>query len=122
MNGADGVDPDDFFLVMAAELDGVELAPDDVLNELVTRDGSCMVLYRLDVAPEWSGDDVDDRETAARICVGCPVRRECLELELRTSGDATLGVWGALPAEDVRALFPVWRSRRRSGGRGGERE
>jgi WhiB family redox-sensing transcriptional regulator len=110
------VDPDEFFAQVATGLDRFELVPDEVLFEVVTRDGSCMVLYRLDLEPEWSGDVLTDRETAARICAGCPVRQECLELELRTSGDATLGVWGALPAEDVRALWPVWRSRRRRRG------
>src|ERR1700741_706706 len=108
----------DYFEQLAARLDAFELVPDDVLFELVTRDGSCTVLYRLDLEPEWTGDALTDRELAARICAGCPVRDACLELELRTSGDATLGVWGALPAEDVRAVYPVWRSRRRR--RGGQ--
>jgi WhiB family redox-sensing transcriptional regulator len=129
MNGINAVNPADFVQNIVAELDGVELVPDDVLLDVVTRDGACMVLYRLDLQPEWSGDDVTDREAAARICAGCPVRRECLELELRTSGDTALGVWGALPAEDVRALYPVWQARRRDrdrtgdhhGTRGGER-
>lgn len=118
MNGTDAVNPDDYFIHLATDLDDFESVPDDVLFDLVTRDGSCMVLYRLDLEPEWSGDDLSDRETAAWICAGCPVRRECLELELRTSGDATLGVWGALPADDVRALYPEWQSRRRR--RGGQ--
>lgn len=118
MNGHMPVDPDEFFTSVAAGLDGLEQVPDDVLAEVVTRDGACMLLFRLDLEPEWAGDDLTDRETAARICAGCPVRRECLELELRTSGDQTLGVWGALPAEDVRALYPVWCSRRRR--RGGQ--
>jgi WhiB family redox-sensing transcriptional regulator len=113
MNEHSSVDPDEFFTQVAAGLDRFEQVPDEVLFQVVTRDGSCMVLYRLDLEPEWSGDELSDRETAARICAGCPVRDECLELELRTSGDATLGVWGALPAEDVRAVWPVWRSRRR---------
>jgi WhiB family redox-sensing transcriptional regulator len=121
MNDTDAVNPDDYFTRLAADLDAFESVPDDVLAHLVTRDGSCMVLYWLDLEPEWSGDALTDRETAARICAGCSVRDECLELELRTSGDATLGVWGALPAEDVRALWPVWRSRRRRrGGRLGD--
>lgn len=109
----------DYFEELAARLDAYELVPDDVLFELVTRDGSCMVLYRLDLEPEWTGDELTDREAAARICAGCLVRDACLELELRTSGDATLGVWGALPAEDLRELYPVWRSRRRRRGRSG---
>lgn len=118
MNEHTPVNPDEFFTQMAADLDRLESVPDDVLFEVVTRDGTCMVLFRLELEPEWSGDDLTDRETAAQICAGCPVRRECLELELRTSGEAALGVWGALPAEDVRALYPVWRSRRRR--RGGQ--
>lgn len=113
MNGHIPVEPDEYFTQVAASLDGLADVPDDVLFQVVTRDGACMVLFRLDLEPEWTGDDLTDRELAARICADCPVRRECLELELRTSGDQTLGVWGALPAEDVRALYPVWRSRRR---------
>lgn len=121
MNGHAPVNPDGFFEHTAESLDGFEQVPDAVLWNVVTRDGVCMLLFRLDLEPEWTGDDLTDRETAARICAGCPVRRECLELELRTSGEATLGVWGALPADDVRALYPVWRSRRqRRGGQLGD--
>ena len=112
MDGRVPVDPEEYFTQVASGLDGLADVPDDVLFDVVTRDGACMVLFRLELEPEWTGDELTDRELAARICAGCPVRRECLELELRTSGDATLGVWGALPAEDVRALYPVWRSRR----------
>lgn len=116
------INPDDFFEVIAARLDRFELVPDDVLWEIVTRDGACMALSRLDIEPQWTRDEVTDRELAARICAHCSVRWECLELQLRTSGEHTLGVWGALPAEDVRALYPVWRSRRhRRGGQGGDR-
>jgi WhiB family redox-sensing transcriptional regulator len=75
-----------------------------------------MLRYRLDLEPEWTGDALTDRELAARICADCPVRSECLELQLRTSGDHTLGVWGALHVEDLRAVYPVWRSRRRRHG------
>jgi WhiB family redox-sensing transcriptional regulator len=115
------VNPEEYFTQLAAGLDALADVPDDVLFDVVTRDGACMVLLRLELEPEWTGDDLTDRELAARICADCPVRRECLELELRTSGDATLGVWGALPAEDVRALYPVWRSRRqRRGGQLGD--
>jgi WhiB family redox-sensing transcriptional regulator len=121
MNGVSAAEPDGFYDDVAAELDVCERTPDVVLREVVTRDGSCMVLYGLALEPQWSGDELTDRKTAALICGPCPVRRECLELELRVSGDTTLGVWGALPAEDVRALHPVWQSRRRgSGAEGGE--
>jgi WhiB family redox-sensing transcriptional regulator len=111
MNGFDAVDPDEFLTRIAADLDSVAAVPDDVLNNIVTRDGACMDLYRSDEQPEWSGEELTDRQAAARICGACPVQRECLELVLRTSGAATLGVWGALPAEDVRELYPVWLAR-----------
>lgn len=105
--------PDDFFERIAAGLDRFESVPDALLWLIVTRDGSCMQLYRVDRHPEWTGDELTDRELAARICGGCPVRLECLELQLRTCGDQTLGVWGGLPAEDVRAVYQMWRARRR---------
>src|SRR6266545_3900628 len=114
----DAVNPEDFFAVIAATLDRFGPVADDVLWEVVTRDGSCMHLYRLDLEPEWTGNALTDRELAARICAGCPVRSECLELQLRTDGDHTLGVWGALPAEDLQAVHPVWQSRRRRRGGG----
>jgi WhiB family transcriptional regulator, redox-sensing transcriptional regulator len=110
------VNPDDFVEEIVARLDRFERVPDDVLWEIVTGDGTCTWLYRLDLEPEWTGDPLSDRELAARICVDCPVRQECLELELRTSGDQTLGVWGALPADDVRAVYPLWLARRRRRG------
>jgi WhiB family redox-sensing transcriptional regulator len=110
------VNPDDFFEVIAAKLDQFELVPDDVLWEIVTRDGACVQLYRLNLEPEWARDELTGRELATLICANCPVQLECLELQLRTSGEQTLGVWGALPADDVRALYPVWRSRRHRAG------
>jgi WhiB family redox-sensing transcriptional regulator len=112
MNRGNSVNSDDFFEETAASLDWFEQVPGDVLHDVVMRDGTCIMLFRLELEPEWSGDELTDREAAARICADCPVQSECLELELRTSGGQSLGVWGALPAEDLRALYPVWRSRR----------
>ena len=37
---------------------------------------------------------------------------QCLELDLRTAGTSTTGVWGALPEDDRRALHRVWQRRR----------
>lgn len=84
MSGVNREGRNAFIQEKAAELDSVEHVPDEQLYEIVTRDGSCMSLFSMAQLPDWSGDDVTDREIAAQICAGCPVRRECLELELRT--------------------------------------
>jgi WhiB family redox-sensing transcriptional regulator len=47
-------------------------------------------------------------EKAKAVCVGCPVREECLDWALTTGQDA--GVWGGLSEEERRALT---RARRR---------
>lgn len=108
----------DYYEVIAADLDRFADVPDGVLLEIVTRDGRCLWLVSGDEqAPEWDGEELTDRELAARLCAECSARRACLELELRTAGLDTLGVWGGLSEEDRRALYPVWLARR--GRRGG---
>jgi WhiB family redox-sensing transcriptional regulator len=97
---------------MAARLDRYADVPGDVLREVVTRDGLCFWAFDRTDMPELSGEDSPDRELAARMCAGCPVIDECRELELRTAGPGTVGVWGALPDTDRRALYPVWLRRR----------
>jgi WhiB family redox-sensing transcriptional regulator len=62
--------------------------------------------------PTSTGGKTTDRELAASICAGCPVTGECLELEFRTAGSTTLGVWGALAEEDRRAAYLAWLQRR----------
>jgi WhiB family redox-sensing transcriptional regulator len=109
------VNQDDYWEALAAELDRYANVPDDVLWEIVTRDGACMWLYANGEEPDWTGDDLTDRELASRICAGCIARRACLELELRTAGAATLGVWGGLSAEDRREVHRVWLARRKRG-------
>ncbi|TDP91829.1 WhiB family transcriptional regulator [Labedaea rhizosphaerae] len=106
---------------VAAELDRFRDVPNDVLSSVVVRDGSCMRLYVENVPPQWLNDPTTDRELAARVCAGCPVRTQCLELELRTAGPVTVGVWGALNETDRRALYPVWAARRAIPGNGGGR-
>ncbi|MPZ80884.1 MAG: WhiB family transcriptional regulator [Actinophytocola sp.] len=101
-----------YFEELASRLDRFEHVPDDVLWDIVTHEGTCTWLYANDLKPDWTGESLTDREVAARICAGCTARWACLELELRTHGDQAIGVWGALPAEDIRALHPVWRARR----------
>jgi WhiB family transcriptional regulator, redox-sensing transcriptional regulator len=86
--------------------------PTDVLAEIVARDGACLQLDHqacdADGPPRWLHEAGTDRDLAARFCQGCPVQDECLELELRTSGEQTVGVWGALGEDERRALLPLW--------------
>lgn len=105
------------FEELAARLDRFEHVPDGVLLDIVSGEGTCTWFYANDLEPEWINDDLTDRELAARICAGCTARWACLELELRTNGGQSLGVWGALPAEDIRTLYPVWLARRQGGER-----
>lgn len=109
----------DDYAEIAKRLDRLATVPVEVLAELVTRDGLCFWAFERDGMPELSGEDAPDRELAARLCGGCPVIDECLELELRTAGENTLGVWGALAETDRRTVHRVWRWRRASS-KGGE--
>lgn len=112
MNGWEAVNPDDARLIaLAWWLDRVRWVPNAVLARIVQRDGLCLWAYPNGDPPELTGVDTADRELAAGYCAGCPVRDECLELELRTAGQDTVGVWGALPERDRRALYPHWRQR-----------
>lgn len=118
------VKPEDFdgrLTALAVELDRYANVPNDVLTDIVQRDGSCMWVYTSGEIPEWTGDDLTDRELAAKVCAGCTARLACLELELRTAGPLTVGVWGALSEQDRRALHPIWLARRESTN-GGEHE
>jgi WhiB family redox-sensing transcriptional regulator len=96
---------------IAWRLDRVRWVPRAVLGEVVIADGACMRAYAEGAPPQLTGLDTPDRELAARLCAGCPVQDECLEMELRMAGSDTTGVWGALPEDDRRALYPVWRQR-----------
>jgi WhiB family redox-sensing transcriptional regulator len=95
----------------AAELDALARVPTEVLARLVAARGLCLWEIAHGDPPEWTGEGTPDRELAARLCAGCPVRRECLEFELRTAGAETVGVWGGLSEDDRRALHAVWRAR-----------
>lgn len=111
----------DYLAALAAELDRYAHVPDDVLLDIVQRDGSCTWIYASGEVPDWTGDDLTDRKLAAKICARCTARLACLELELRTAGPFTLGVWGALSEHDRRALYPLWVARRQSMEGGQER-
>jgi WhiB family transcriptional regulator, redox-sensing transcriptional regulator len=96
---------------IAWRLDRLRWVPRGVLGERVMAEGACMWAYVEGEPPQLTGIDTPDRELAARLCAGCPVQEECLELELRMAGDKTTGVWGALAEDDRRALYPHWRAR-----------
>ena len=119
---------------IARRLARLRPVPADVLAEIVADDGACMQVIAENGPPHWLHQAGSDRELAARLCAGCPVQLECLELELRLFGEQTVGVWGALGEDDRRAVVPYWRlgvaeppsshsgeSRGPSGGADGER-
>jgi WhiB family redox-sensing transcriptional regulator len=94
----------------AAGLDRWRTVPTDVLRDVVMRRGLC--LWGLWPAQEPDWDAPSDRELGAQLCAGCPVIDQCLELDLRTAGACTTGVWGALPEDDRRALHRAWQRHR----------
>lgn len=96
---------------VARRLDRLRRVPLAVLTDIVLRDGACMWPA---VELDWLDEPMSDRELAARLCGGCAVRDECLELDLRTAGPATVGVWGGLMDDDRRALYLLWERRRLS--------
>lgn len=108
---------EEFFAEVAARLDDLEGVPIGTLFDLVTREGACMWIDVGTEEPTWTGDKAIDREWAVNICVGCLVVDECLELEFRTAGFTTLGVWGALAEDDRRAAYLAWVQRREGGRR-----
>ncbi|ALG10322.1 WhiB family transcriptional regulator [Kibdelosporangium phytohabitans] len=93
---------------IAWRLDRLRWVPREVLADVVLRDGLCMWDW---AEPAWMDERLSDRELAARMCSGCPVQDECLELELRTAGAGTVGVWGGLSDDDRRALYLRWLER-----------
>ena len=102
-------DSDLWLVGIAWRLDRLRWVPDAALAEIVA--GSCTCLWVHADEPPWHRAHLTDRELAAWLCTGCPVQEECLELELRTAGEHTVGVWGALSDDDRRALYPHWLQR-----------
>jgi WhiB family transcriptional regulator, redox-sensing transcriptional regulator len=95
-----------WFVGIAWRLDRVRWVPRGVLAEVVRDYGLCFDVFEAE--PLWGDVRLSDRELAARMCAGCPVRDECLEFELRTAGESTVGVWGGLSEDDRRELYPHW--------------
>jgi WhiB family transcriptional regulator, redox-sensing transcriptional regulator len=96
---------------IAWRLDRLRWVPRDLLNKIVKRDGTCAWTYTNGDPPQLTSNSLSDPELALWLCGHCPVRDECLELELRTAGEQTAGVWGGLNEDDRRALYPHWRQR-----------
>lgn len=108
-------DDDTRLHALAVRLDRLAVVPSEVLGALVRHGGCCMPVFTEDRPPELTGRDTPDRELASRLCAACHRRAECLELELRLYGPDTVGVWGALPEDDRRALYPLWLARTEPG-------
>ena len=104
-------DDDNRFVEIAWRLDRLRWVPREVLGDIVMRDGSCVWAYTDGDPPQLTGHTLTDRGLALWLCGTCPVQDECLELELRLSGEHTTGVWGALSEEDRRAVYSHWRAR-----------
>ncbi|RBM21659.1 transcription factor WhiB [Prauserella sp. PE36] len=113
------VNQDDYDEI-AESLDYLADLPDDVLCEVVTRDGLCFWAFDRDGMPDLTGVPDPDRALAAAACAGCPVIQECLELELRAAGADTVGIWGALADTDRREVYRVWKWRHINRGVWGE--
>jgi WhiB family transcriptional regulator, redox-sensing transcriptional regulator len=112
MNGGAVMNEHEFYDGMAWDLDVLQEVSSEVLFHRVSRDGACMWVRTIGAEPQWTGDDAADRELAAPICAGCSVQRECMELEFRSAGYATAGVWGPLGEQDRRAVYLAWLARR----------
>lgn len=97
---------------LAALLDRWRHLPTDVLTAVVLRGGLCFWRLWPREEPDWDACTPSDRKLAAWLCAGCPVIDPCRELDLRTAGVHTTGVWGALPEDDRRELHRLWRHRR----------
>ncbi|WP_020499147.1 WhiB family transcriptional regulator [Sciscionella marina] len=97
---------------IADRLDRFAEVETDKLAEVVGTEGACMVAMTEPEPPVLTGEEVTDRNLAERLCSGCMFQEACLELELRWSGPVQVGVFGALPDEDRRDLYPIWRARR----------
>ncbi len=105
---------------VAKRLDRLRDVPNDVLADLVMREGLCPWFVRPGDLEQWDDAPPTDRELAARLCAGCPVIDECLEVDLRIEGQGTTGVWGALPEDDRRELHRRRQLRRTEGDQEGE--
>jgi WhiB family transcriptional regulator, redox-sensing transcriptional regulator len=85
---------------------------DESLSESVVEQGTCMALYAQGRGPTLTGDPIADRRMTEPWCLSCPVRRECLEWEMRSVGPATRGPWGLLHEPARRDFYELWAKHR----------
>lgn len=92
------------------------------LRDRVYTEGKCLGAYTPPPTPAHEAVDpffppaqtkdsakwIRERARAASECSGCPVRLECLELELRVGGRGSAGTWGGVCEQDRHELYPVW--------------
>jgi WhiB family redox-sensing transcriptional regulator len=107
---------------IAADLDELAAIPDEALADAVASDCRCLWEVTEGDPPTGMDSDSPDRDLAARLCEGCPGRRACLEFELRTAGEQSVGVWGGLSEDDRRTVHTAWCARRARRSRSGARE
>jgi WhiB family redox-sensing transcriptional regulator len=89
--------------------------PDSMLAGRVLLDGLIWQMPPRDSDLTAAAETPDpDRDLAARLCAGCPVQDECLELDLRWHGGRPAGVIAGLTESDRRALHPLWVEERAS--------
>lgn len=103
------IDADLWLVAIAWRLDRLRWVPRMALDEIVS--GRCTCLWVLADEPPWQDRQLTDRQLAAWLCAGCRVQDECLELELRTTGEQTIGVWGGLCENDRRGVYLHWLER-----------
>jgi WhiB family redox-sensing transcriptional regulator len=94
-------------IARAAALQRFRHVPDAVLAGIVVADG--LAARQPDQALPAGATD---RESAARLCAGCPVQDECLELDLRWMADQTVGVFAGLTQTDRRVVHRWWAAQR----------
>jgi WhiB family transcriptional regulator, redox-sensing transcriptional regulator len=95
---------------------------DDALGAAIRGAAACLEAAADGTAPGWLHDQYADPGRAARLCAGCPVRDECIELELRLAGDRVVGLWGALGEGGRQALHHIWCAADEAAGRAPGRE
>jgi WhiB family redox-sensing transcriptional regulator len=71
------------------------------------RDASCTPIFQATKVDLWFSDLEHEQQDAKTVCLGCPVRLECLAESYEVSnerGELVPGIWGALDHQERKAL------------------